>query len=251
MGGVTFKAKIGIHHVGVNAAAVGVHIVPDVGMNAVVMVGFPLVQWDIIRQQRQKRGNQAGHTELTDKVSFAGVADSNAGGSGGPQHDSTLIAGIAEIAVHDHIAALRYQRQKLRPAGWMNPYGAGIHVIGRKGVAQAGKAALVHCHSLQHSGIWCQRNGNLAAGLDGNGITWAAEPEIHVILPQGLIMPLHGVNDLCQLGIVNGGSVQTGNEMLYRKRNGQHTRTGAIRLEICCKRINLFLKICQWGLLYQ
>lgn len=60
-------------------------------------------------------------------------------------------------------------------------------------------------------------------------------------------MPLHGVNDLCQLGIVNGGSVQTGNEMLYRKRNGQHTRTGAIRLEICCKRINLFLKICQWG----
>ena len=65
-------------------------------------------------------------------------------------------------------------------------------------------AALVHCHSLQHSGIWCQRNGNLAAGLDGNGITWAAEPEIYVILPQGLIMPLHGVNDLCQLGIVNG-----------------------------------------------
>lgn len=64
-------------------------------------------------------------------------------------------------------------------------------------------------------------------------------------------MPLHGVNDLCQLGIVNGGSVQTGNEMLYRKRNGQHPRTDAIRLEICCKRINLFLKICQWGLLYQ
>lgn len=95
------------------------------------------------------------------------------------------------------------------------------------------------------------KNGNLAAGLDGNGITWAAEPEIHVILPQGLIMPLHGVNDLCQLGIVNGGSVQTGNEMLYRKRNGQHTRTDAICLEICCKRINLFLKICQWGLLYQ
>ena len=53
-------------------------------------------------------------------------------------------------------------------------------------------------------------------------------------------MPLHGVNDLCQLGVVNGGSVQTGNEMLYRKRNGQHTRTGTIRLEICCKRINLF-----------
>ena len=56
----------------------GVHIVPDVGMNAVVMVGFPLVQWDIVRQQRQQRGDQAGHTELTDKVSFAGVADSNA-----------------------------------------------------------------------------------------------------------------------------------------------------------------------------
>ena len=73
MGGVTFKAKIGIHHVGVNAAAVGVHIVPDVGMNAVVMVGFPLVQWDIVRQQRQQRGDQAGHTELADKVSFAGV----------------------------------------------------------------------------------------------------------------------------------------------------------------------------------
>ena len=85
MGGVTFKAKIGIHHVGVNAAAVGVHIVPDVGMNAVVMVGFPLVQWDIVRQNASSGADQAGHTELTDKVSFAGVADSNAGGKRWPR----------------------------------------------------------------------------------------------------------------------------------------------------------------------